>query len=125
MGTLWKSAGVNPLGCVVPMLVMMPVLIFVYRAVLSYKYELTNAHFLWIQDPKNLAMPDLWLFGVYLVSMYLQQKFMTMSTPTTDPQQQSQQKMMQWMMLIMFGVFFFTQSFSNRDISYFFFRKIS
>lgn len=106
MGTLWKSAGVNPLGCVVPMLVMMPVLIFVYRAVLSYKYELTNAHFLWIQDPKNLAMPDLWLFGVYLVSMYLQQKFMTMSTPTTDPQQQSQQKMMQWMMLIMFGVFF-------------------
>lgn len=94
---LYKAHGVNPMGGCLPMLIQMPVLILLYRAIMSYRCQFYHADFLWID---NLAMPDMPLLILYGVSMIFSTKLTTM--PTADPAQQQQQKMMSWMMPIMF-----------------------
>ena len=94
---LYKSHGVNPMGGCLPMLIQMPVLIFLYRAIMSYRCQFNQADFLWIE---NLALPDMPLLLMYGVSMIVSTKLTAM--PTADPAQQQQQKMMAWMMPIMF-----------------------
>ncbi|MDO8637044.1 MAG: YidC/Oxa1 family membrane protein insertase [Dehalococcoidia bacterium] len=120
---LYKAHGVNPLGCLGPMIIQMPILIALYTVILKglavtpedllslskYLYDWPIVHkliplkenFLWL----NLGQPD----PIYLLpilvggSMWVQQK-MTMM-PGGDPKQASMNKMMLWMMPIMFGVF--------------------
>lgn len=125
---LYKESGVSPAGCMVPMLVQMPVWIALYQAVTlalaatpegllnlsRYLYSwpvvhsalpLSNA-FLWL----NLADPDILLLPLLVGgTMWLQQKQVT--PPSTDPQQQSRNQMMLWMMPMMFA--FFTLSFPS------------
>ena len=124
---LYREAGVNPLGCLFPMLIQMPVWMALYRALriivggtpesllnLSqrlYPWSYLNesvplAHrFLWL----DLGRADTTYILPILVGIttYLSQKLMTTTptTPATTPQQQQQQQMMQmmnWTMPLMF-----------------------
>jgi len=120
---LYRQAGVNPLGCLLPMLVQMPIWFALYRAlqatvggipesVVGLSQRLypwgyiesavpLNNHFLWM----DLGQPDRSLILALLVfaSMYVQQKLSTV--PSTDPQKQAQNQMMTWMMPLMFAWF--------------------
>jgi YidC/Oxa1 family membrane protein insertase len=124
---LYKEAGVNPAGCLLPMLIQMPIWFALYqtiRVVLgstpesfiglsqrlypwSYVREappLEN-HFLWL----DLAQPDTTFLIAVLVgaSTWVQQK---MTTPRNigDERQQSMNNMMLWMMPLMFAWFTLT-----------------
>lgn len=117
---MYKEAGISPTGCLLPMLVQMPVWFAVYQAVMlclavapegllklsSFLYSwpmlrtlvpLQN-DFLWL----NLALPDIVLAVLVGVTMWLQQKMTT--APSTDPRQQQQAQTMLWMMPLMFTV---------------------
>ena len=126
---LYKESGMSPAGCIVPMLVQMPIWIALYQAIIrllavtpedflglsQYLYPWPVVYsalplenkFLWL----NLATPDRLLVLTILVggTMWLQQK-MTM-LPSADPQQQAQSRMMLWMMPLMFA--FITLSFPS------------
>ncbi len=127
---LYKHSGMNPAGCMLPMLVQMPVWIALYQAIIQVlavapEGFLNLAHHLYAAWPSvfslvplesqflwlDLALPDRWLFLPILVggTMWVQQKMMM--APTPDPQQQAQSQMMLWMMPLMFG--FLTMSFPS------------
>ena len=121
---LYKEQGVNPIGCLGPMFIQMPIWIGLYQAIIktvpstpeSLVGLSTNLYpwlpmvkdvipldssFLWL----NLARPDtLPVLPIMVgVSMFLMQK-MTMM-PAADDKQASTNKMMLWMMPLMFGFF--------------------
>jgi YidC/Oxa1 family membrane protein insertase len=120
---LYRQAGVNPLGCLLPMLVQMPIWFALYGAlritvggtpesVVSLSQRLYSwgfiesavpleNRFLWM----DLGQPDRSLILALLVfaSTYVQQKMSTV--PSTDPQKQAQAQMMTWMMPLMFAWF--------------------
>lgn len=104
--SLYREHGVNPLGGCLPLLIQMPILIGLYRAIL----ELANTSeafkqegFLWLD---SLAQPEgmpYILIGLMVVSQFLYQRLMS---PTTGGQQQeSMQKAMQFMPLIFAFIF--------------------
>jgi YidC/Oxa1 family membrane protein insertase len=120
---LYREAGVNPLGCLLPMLVQFPIWIALYRALIFtvggtpesvtslsqrlYPWSFIESgvplenSFLWL----DLGQPDNSLILAIIVglSTYVQQRMMT--TPTADPRQQSMNQMMSWMMPLMFAWF--------------------
>jgi YidC/Oxa1 family membrane protein insertase len=98
---LFKEHRVNPLGGCLPLLIQMPILIFIYRAVDMYKHQFRNEGFLWIG---SLAESDMILLILYAGSMYLSMRLTT--TPSADPQQQQMQNMMAIMMPFMFLLLF-------------------
>lgn len=115
---LYKESGVNPLAGCWPMLVQLPVLFSVFYAVTQHKDVYANAHFLWIGSPlaahppvlfgiplvgASLAVPDLILILIYMVSQYFSMRYTTM--PPTDPAQAQQMKMMQIISPLMIGFF--------------------
>jgi len=123
MMKLYKEAGVNPLGCLWPMLVQFPVWIALYQSIMRalattpesllnlfehlYPWEVVaqalplDSHFLWL----NLGVPDSTMILAIIVggSMWVQQKMVT--APTLDPRQRSMNSMMQLMMPFMFAFF--------------------
>ncbi len=123
MMKLYKEAGVNPLGCLWPMLVQFPVWIALYQSIMRalattpesllnlfehlYPWEVVaqalplDSHFLWL----NLGVPDSTMILAIIVggSMWVQQKMVT--APTLDPRQKSMNSMMQLMMPFMFAFF--------------------
>lgn len=123
MMKLYKEAGVNPLGCLWPMLVQFPVWIALYQSIMKalattpeslldlfrhlYSWEVVtralplDSHFLWL----NLGVPDGTMILAIIVggSMWVQQKMVT--APTVDPRQKSMNSMMQLMMPFMFAFF--------------------
>lgn len=126
---LYKEAGMSPAGCILPMLVQMPIWFALYQAVIRllaatpegfldlgrYLYSwpqvysilpLSNS-FLWF----DLSVSDRFLILPILVgaTMWVQQKMSTMPSP--DPKQQSQSQMMLWMMPLIFV--FFSLSFAS------------
>lgn len=120
---LYKEAGINPLGCMWPMLVQFPIWIALYQAIIralaatpenlldlsQHLYEWTvvthaiplNEQFLWL----HLSKPDSTFILAILVggTMWIQQKMVT--PPATDPRQQSMTQMTTLMMPLMFGLF--------------------
>ena len=118
---LYKESGMNPAGCIVPMLVQMPIWIALFYSIRGllplapegllklaqnlYSWDIVYSmvplsdKFLWL----NLALPDSILLLPILVgaTMWVQQK-MTM-TSTADPKQQAQSRMMLWLMPLMFA----------------------
>lgn len=118
---LYKEAGMSPAGCVVPMLVQLPVWIALYWAIIKllavtpedfmglsgylYSWPLVyslfplQSQFLWM----NLASPDSFLAVLTGATMWAQQKMV--QPKSADPRQQQQSQMMLWMMPIMFGFF--------------------
>jgi len=123
MMLVYKEAKINPLGCIWPMLIQMPIWIALYQSItlglaatpqslldLSnhlYSWPLVtqsiplNEKFLWLE----LSKPDPYLILAILVgaSMWVQQKMVT--PPPTDPRQQSMTQMTTLMMPLMFGMF--------------------
>ncbi len=127
---LYREAGVNPVGCLGPLVIQMPILFGLFRVLIQTLYSRPDnlvalaekfyawipvfpiytaaplgASFLWMDlsepDPTNVIMPVL-----VFVSTWLQQK-MTM-TPSTDPRQSTNQMMMLWLMPLMIAFFSFT-----------------
>ena len=123
MINLYKEAGVNPLGCIWPLLIQFPVWIALYQSIMRalattpeslldlfhhlYSWEVVaraiplDSHFLWL----NLGVPDGTLILAIIVggSMWVQQKMVT--APSLDPRQQSMNSMMLLMMPFMFALF--------------------
>ena len=119
---IYREAGVNPLGCIFPMLIQMPIWIALYRALIImvggtpesllnlsqrlYPWSFLNdsvplqTQFLWL----DLGRPDSTFILPLLVGIttYVQQKLMTTSTTATTAQQQQMTSMMNWMMPMMF-----------------------
>jgi YidC/Oxa1 family membrane protein insertase len=124
---LYREAGVNPLGCLFPMLVQFPIWIALYQVInrtlgetpeslvglsqtlypIPFVHEavpLNNSLLIW-----NLGKPDaLLILPIFVAaSMYVQQKLVTPppTAATTEAQRQQQQtmQMMTWMMPLMFG----------------------
>jgi YidC/Oxa1 family membrane protein insertase len=124
---LFKEAGVSPAGCILPLLVQMPVWIALYQSIMHvmavipenllglsrYLYPWPVVYsalplpstFLWL----NLASGDMLLAILVGGTMWVQQKMVM--TPTADPRQQSQANMMLWLMPLMFA--FLTLSFPS------------
>lgn len=117
---MYKTHKVNPLGGCLPLIIQMPVLILLYRAVFNFKNQFINATFLlaplkdtpvlftsssFLWMPTLLA-PDMLLLLLYAASMYISQKLTI--TPTMDPQQKQMQETMTIMMPVMFAIMFKT-----------------
>jgi len=127
---LYKEAGVNPVGCMVPMLTQMPIWLALYQSIIRVlatgPEELLNlsrhlytswtpvfaqvplpSQFLWF----DLGRPDvIYVLPILVgVTMWIQQKMVTPAY--ADPQQQANSQMMLWMMPIMFT--FFSLSFPS------------
>lgn len=126
---LYKEAGVNPIGCLGPLVIQMPIWIGLYRAILKSApsspegfVDLSKYFYSWNSSISKIPFdsnfigidlvdfvqfaPTPWQFALPLIvglSMFIQQKFTT--APTTDPRQHQTQQMMLWMMPIMFAVF--------------------
>jgi YidC/Oxa1 family membrane protein insertase len=127
---IYKEEGINPIGCLGPMVIQMPILFGLYRVLVqtlfdkpddlvglsekiyrfapfsaAYSAPPLDAKFLWLDlsspDSTNVVLPVL-----VFVSSWVQQK-MTM-VPQTDPRQQSNQNMMLWMMPLLIAFFSFT-----------------
>lgn len=122
---LYKESGINPMGCLWPLLLQLPIWIALYQSIiravaatpegllgLSWNlYSLSAVHqavplqesFLWL----NLAQPDVPPNGYFILpimvaaSMWVLQKMSTV--PTEDPRQRSMNNMMLWMMPLMFA----------------------
>ena len=124
---MYKESGVSPAGCVVPMLVQLPVWIALYWAIIkvlgaSPEDFLGLSRFLYSWPivysilPLNnsflgmdLASPNFLLAILVGASMWVQQKMVT--PVTADAKQQAQSRMMLWMMPMMF--FFFSLQFPS------------
>ena len=116
---LYKEAGMNPLGCIFPLLVQFPVWIALYRSIMQalattperllalsqrlYAWSAVQqavppeSHFLWM----DLSQPDIPVTVLIIASTWLTEKMMVV--PSTDPKQQQMNQMRQWMMPLMFG----------------------
>lgn len=116
---LYKESGVSPAGCLLPMLIQMPVWIALYQSIMRvlavipenlaglshylYSWPVVystlplNNHFLWL----TLSSGDMFLAILVGGTMWVQQKMV--ATPSTDPNQQTQSNLMLWMMPIMFA----------------------
>jgi YidC/Oxa1 family membrane protein insertase len=121
MMKLYKEAGINPLGCLWPMLIQLPIWIALYQAIMSalattpesllglgqrlYSWSIVNqaiplsSSFLWL----DLGQPDPYLILAIIVggTMWVQQKMTT--APAVDARQQSTNRMMTLLMPLMFG----------------------
>lgn len=118
---LYKQSGMNPAGCILPMLIQLPVWIALYQAIIKVlgaapEDFLSLSNYLYTAWPKvfsqvplpsgflwlDLAVPDRFFILPLLtgVSMWVQQKMVTV--PSADPKQQQQAQMMLWMMPLMF-----------------------
>ena len=126
---LYREAGVNPIGCLGPMVLQIPIWIGFYRAILRTMpttpegtANLSEAFYSW--NPSAVLVPfDRLFLGIDLAdtvsSVYLPLNFLlpvlvgaSMFITTkmtgniaTDERQQQQQRLMTWMMPIMIGVF--------------------
>ncbi len=119
---LLKESGMTNIGCILPMLIQMPIWIALYQAIIRvlangpeellnlsrYLYSSwhivfpmvpLNSQFLWL----NLGAPDVFYVMPILVAgtMWIQQKMVT--PKNTDPQQAAQGQMMLVMMPLLFG----------------------
>lgn len=103
---LYREHGVNPLGGCLPLLIQLPVLWGLYRAILNLaeRPDFQSESFLWLS---SLAEPEGFpyiLIGLMVVSQFLYQRVMT-PTAAGDGQQESMQKAMQFMPLIFAFIF--------------------
>jgi len=116
---MYKESGMSPAGCVVPMLVQMPVWIALYQSIMRlvavipenlmslsrflYSWPVVYSTlplqnmFLWV----DLSQGNLFLALLVGGTMWLQQKMITPAT--ADSKQQAQSRMMLWMMPMMFA----------------------
>jgi YidC/Oxa1 family membrane protein insertase len=121
---LYKESGVSPAGCLLPMLIQMPIWSALYQSIIRvmavtpedfvnlshrlydwpvlYSVLPLSNDFLWM----DLSVPNIPLAILVGASMWVQQKMVT--PVTTDPAQQTQGRMMVVMMPLMFMFFSMT-----------------
>ena len=119
---IYKEAGVNPAGCIWPMLIQFPIWIALYQSIIKvlatapenlldlsrhlYSWQIVNqaiplnSHFLWLDLG---AQGDFVLAILVGGTRWVQQKMTT--APSPNPKQQSTSSMMLLMMPLMFGMF--------------------
>jgi len=143
---LYREEGVNPIGCIGPLIVQMPIFIALYWALIRLLpsspenvvdlsillYNVPQIHeaiplnsiFLGLDMSQTvgamsyfIAMPLAMLVGG---SMWVQQKMMTQTS--SDPRQQQTAKIMLWMLPLMFA--FFTLSFPSGLAFYWIFTNL-
>jgi YidC/Oxa1 family membrane protein insertase len=103
---LFREHKINPAMSCLPMLIQMPILIWVYYGIRHFVFRFENVQFLHVQslaDPDVIAVGGTLLPGplllFYGVSMFFSQKLL--ATPAATPEQQKQQKLMAYMMPVM------------------------
>jgi len=106
---LYREHKVNPfMGCL-PMLIQMPILFAIWRAIMVDQHLFENAYFMWIYPgplqnlfpdflASSLAGRDLPMILFYGLTMYLSQRL----TPAGSAQAAGQQKQMALIMTVMF-----------------------
>ena len=116
---LYKESGVSPAGCLLPLLIQMPVWIALFQSIMRmlaiipenlaglsqylYSWPMVystlplNNHFLWL----NLGSGDIFLAILVGASMWVQQKMV--QAPVADPSQKTQSSLMLWILPIMFA----------------------
>ncbi len=115
---LYKESGVSPAGCMVPMLIQMPIWIALYQSIMmalavAPEGLLNLSRYLYSWDVvysllplgrdflgMSLAQPNFLLALLVGGTMWLQQKMVMPSA--ADPKQAAQSRMMLWMMPLMF-----------------------
>lgn len=124
---LFKANGVNPLGGCLPMVIQLPVLFGLYRAISHLGAppgtgELMGQRFLWIPDLSKCepiysrickGSPEGHVFGlpipilliVMTAAQMLFQKYSTPPQTSTDPQAQAMQSAFKWMPLMFAFIF--------------------
>jgi YidC/Oxa1 family membrane protein insertase len=131
MMALYREHGVNPLGCLFPMLVQMPIWIALYQVIRLTLGEVPESYVTLSQNLYpipfvhtavpldqhfliwNLGVPDpLYILPILVgLTMYVQQKMITPAPPADQQltqqqlQQQQTQQMMTWMLPLMFAYF--------------------
>lgn len=131
---IMREAGVNPIGCLGPLVIQMPIWFGLYRAILRTMpptpeglANLSASFYSW--NPAIGSVPiDSRFIGIDLVdfvqaavfpwnfalpilvggTMWLQQKMTTGNQTATTPQQRQMNQTMLWMLPIMFAVFTWT-----------------
>jgi len=128
MMKLYKEAGVNPLGCLWPMLIQFPIWIALYQAIMSalattpeHLLNLADRLYSWEMVSQSIPLSSQFLgldlgqtalqaggLGLLLAiivggTMWVQQKMTT--APSVDPRQGATQRITTLMMPLMFGFF--------------------
>ncbi|MGM9998104.1 MAG: YidC/Oxa1 family membrane protein insertase [Candidatus Bruticola sp.] len=107
---LMRDRNVNPLAGCLPMLIQMPILFAIWRAIMMDQRTFENAYFMWIYPgslqnlfpdylASSLAGRDLPMILFYGLTMYLSMRL----TPNSNAQAAGQQKQMAVIMTVMFS----------------------
>lgn len=107
---LMREHNVNPMAGCLPMLIQMPILFAIWRAIMMDQLLFENAYFMWIHPgplqawfpdylASSLAGRDLPMILFYGLTMYLSQRL----TPAQSTQAAGQQKQMAVIMTLMFS----------------------
>ncbi|MDA0232234.1 MAG: YidC/Oxa1 family membrane protein insertase [Chloroflexi bacterium] len=130
---LYKEAGVNPIGCLGPLVIQMPIWFGLYRSILRTMpptpeglANLSASFYSWNPAISNVPInskflgidlvdfvqgaPLPWNYALPVlvgVTMFLQQKMTMGNQVATSPQQAQTNQIMLWMLPIMFGFFTF------------------
>jgi YidC/Oxa1 family membrane protein insertase len=120
---LYQRYGINPLAGCWPMLIQMPIFIWVFYCMNAYRFEFQNGTFLWVNESvhrmapaiiaPNLGERDLPLVLLYGISMVVT----SLVTPT-DPQTARQSKMMGIIIAVIFTVMMVFWPFPSAFIVY-------
>jgi YidC/Oxa1 family membrane protein insertase len=127
---LYKQHKVNPAAGCLPMLIQMPILIYVFYAIRLYEYQFSKGFFLWINPSlaerfpgivgANLGQHDLPLLVLYAISLYITQRL----TPVSDPAQAEQMKMMSLFMTVFMLYMMYLWRFPSAFVLYWFVSNI-
>ncbi len=109
---LYREHGVNPFGGCLPLIIQMPVLLGLFRAIQHLGSEMAGERFFWVAD---LSVPERlpWdspagipvLIVLLIVSQFAYQKFLTPPTQASDPQAEAMASMTKFMPLIFAFIF--------------------
>ncbi len=127
---LYKEHKVNPAAGCLPMLIQMPILIYLYYTIRMYEYQFSKGFFLWINPSlaerfpgivgANLGQHDLPLLLLYAISLYVSQRL----TPVSDPAQAEQMKMTSLFMTVFMLYMMYTWHFPSAFVLYWFISNV-
>ncbi|GIV15612.1 MAG: hypothetical protein KatS3mg022_1047 [Armatimonadota bacterium] len=127
---LYKQHKVNPAAGCLPMLIQMPILIYLYYTIRLYEYQFSKGYFLWINPwmaekfpgivGANLGQHDLPLLILYAISLYITQRL----TPVSDPAQAEQMKMTSLFMTVFMLYMMYSWHFPSAFVLYWFLSNI-
>ncbi len=100
---LYKEHDVNPMSGCLPILIQLPILIALYRALLHYEFiNPAHAHFIWIETLKH---PDPFYILPVLAALttFMQSKLVSNTSSQLNPSAAQTQKIMMYLMPLMIG----------------------